>query len=351
MRGIVMAVVVSILLVGGIVFGATTFLFIPHGLTGPFWGQVVAGFNEAKTELASKGIDCVMYATPNPNAKDQVNAIETWLAKGTLGGLAIAPADNAALTPIINQLIAKGIPVIIFNVDDPTSNRLAYVGQNLFQSGYLDGQLLALAMGGKNAKGSVGLITGFFSIWGHMQRVYGFEAAMKQFAPNLKIVGPYQNQDSPVQGYSIAQSMIQANPDLLGIYNACGGSDGVAKAIKDAGKSGQIKLVCHDMLPEVIPYIEDGTIQFTVCQDPYTQGYEPMMLLYQVAIQHQTLSKVYYYTSLQIVTLGNLHNYMEILYGQLGADEYTAEYGTTYPVSKLEAVAQQELEEGLNAGK
>ncbi|NLJ50305.1 MAG: ABC transporter substrate-binding protein, partial [Candidatus Atribacteria bacterium] len=47
---------------------------------------------------------------------------------------------------------------------------------------------------------------------------------------------------------------ITSNPDLKGIYVTAGGPFGAAKAIKDAGLTGKLKLVCHDWMEETVAY-------------------------------------------------------------------------------------------------
>ena len=45
----------------------------------------------------------------------------------------------------------------------------------------------------------------------------------------------------------------------------------------DAGKKGQIFVVCHDVLAESAPYVGDGSIQACLDQDPFNQGYQPVI--------------------------------------------------------------------------
>nr|WP_281388069.1 substrate-binding domain-containing protein [Atribacter laminatus] len=63
--------------------------------------------------------------------------------------------------------------------------------------------------------------------------------------------------------------------DKKGIYVTAGGPFGAAKAIKDAGLTGKLKLVCHDWMEETVAYIRSGEVTACLDQDPFNQGYAP----------------------------------------------------------------------------
>ena len=66
-----------------------------------------------------------------------------------MDGLAISSVSTDALAPLIDKALAQGIPVVTFNTDNPSSKRLAFVGQDLVRLGAHRGDLMAKQMGDK----------------------------------------------------------------------------------------------------------------------------------------------------------------------------------------------------------
>ena len=84
--------------------------------------------------------------------------------------------------------------------------------------------------------------------------------------------------------YSQAKDFMTANPDLAGIYVTAGGPFGAAKAVDEAGKTGKIKVVSFDFVDETMQYVQKGVISATIGQDPFAQGHDPAIRLYNYLV-------------------------------------------------------------------
>ena len=91
----------------------------------------------------------------------------------------------------------------------------------------------------------------------------------------MKIIGEFENQDKAEEAYNITQNLLTSNPDIADIYVTAGGPFGAAKAIKDAGLTGKVKLICHDWMAETVVYIRNGVVTACLDQDPFNQGFAP----------------------------------------------------------------------------
>jgi len=69
-------------------------------------------------------------------------------------------------------------------------------------------------------------------------------------------------------------------PDLSGIYITASGQFGAANAVKDNGKKGLVKVVCHDFLPETVGLVREGVIQGLIDQSTKLQGRDVVIRLY-----------------------------------------------------------------------
>ena len=181
------------------------------------------------------------------------------------------------LQPLLTEAKEQGVTVCTFNNpsgDNPEDgDGLSFWGQSGFDGGAALGKMACEELGGK---GKYAIITGNFSLSGHEQRRLGFRSVADSYE-GMELVGEYENKDLYESAYELATNLITANPDLKCIYVTAGGPGGAAQAIEDAGKAGEIVMVCHDWMPDTIPFVRSGVISGVLDQEPFTQGYAPVI--------------------------------------------------------------------------
>ncbi len=238
----------------------------------PFGALVKEGSDFAKMALKDRNAKVDWISVPNfdPNGFENAmqNVITAQYDAVTLFGL------SEALTPVVDKAIDAGIIVYSFNTEPGmNSKRIAYWGQDGYAGGQKNGQALVDAMGGE---GQYAIITGSFNVLGHELRRTGARDLIDQ-VPGMELVGEFENQDKAEEAYNVTQNLINSNPDLKGIYVTAGGPFGAAKAVQDAGLTGKVLIVCHDWTKENIGYVQSGEIVACLAQDPFNQGYAPII--------------------------------------------------------------------------
>ena len=238
----------------------------------PFGMAVMEGTLFAKEVLKDRNAKVDWISVPDFDPKKFEDAMQNVITAQydavTLFGL------SEALTPVVNKAMAAGIKVYSFNTEPGLkSNRIAFWGQDGFWGGQTCGKLLEDAIGGS---GKYAIITGSFNVLGHELRRTGARDVLDKNT-KLKLVGEFENQDKAEEAYNIVQNLLTANPDIKGIYVTAGGPFGAAKAIKDAGLTGKVKLVCHDWMVETVAYVRSGEVTAVLDQDPFNQGYAPVI--------------------------------------------------------------------------
>ncbi len=247
----------------------------------PFWIPVKEGAQKAAEELKPYGVT-VDWIVPGDQHTAEVfgQAIEAAIAQKYDAIATIA--GDAGVAPFIDKAVAAGIPVATFNSETATQNgRLFFVGADLYKQGEAAGKAMGEALGGK---GKVAIITGFFAVEAHELRRKGFEDYLKANFPGISVVGSVENTDKADIAFTQANDFMSANPDLAGIYVTAGGPFGAAKAVKDAGKAGQIKVVSFDFVDETMQYVQEGVIYGTIGQDPFAQGHDPAIRLFNYLV-------------------------------------------------------------------
>ncbi len=213
---------------------------------------------------------------------------------------------NEGMIPYVDKAVDAGIPVAAVIVDTQPNKSLFFTGQDLYNAGKRAADEMAKLIG---EKGKVGVITGFFNVVGHELRRKGFEDRVKEKYPDIKIVGSVENQDLAEKARSQATDFMTAHPDLAGIYVTAGGPIGAAQAVVDAGKVGQVKIIAFDPLPQTVEYIKDGSIQGVIGQNPFAEGRDPAIRLFNYLMDGILPIARFLWTRADFVTKDNLEEF------------------------------------------
>jgi len=259
-------------------------------LVDPFWNVASAGTRAAAKEF---DVDCDVLMPPKGSIIEQKSLVETALVRG-VEGIAISPIDAKNQVDLINQA-SKQAKVITQDSDAPDSQRLCFVGMDNYKAGRAAGQLVKEAFpdGGK-----IMIFVGRLEQLNAQQRRQGVidEVLDRPVPPSGEI--KYDPAGSEVKGakYTIistrtdngdyarakanAEDAMSAYPDLgcmvgLFAYNipAC------LEAVKEAKKTGKIKLVSFDENDGTLQGVIDGYVYGTVSQQPYYYGYHSVRIL------------------------------------------------------------------------
>ncbi|MES1162949.1 MAG: substrate-binding domain-containing protein, partial [Rhizobacter sp.] len=148
------------------------------------------------------------------------------------------------------------------------SRRVAYVGLDNRAVGRTVGHLVGRFVGPR--KGKVATIAGSLSYRGHEEREMGFLYAMREMFPELEVVGVREGRDDAEQNYRLARSLLEAHPDLIGLYNIGGASDGVARALKQAGREHKVVFIGNGLTPDTRALLIDGSMDAVITQSPHS---------------------------------------------------------------------------------
>ena len=272
----------------------------------PFWIPVKEGTLKAAEELkAFNGI--VDWIVPGgQHTGDVFNTgiesamIQEYDAIATIAG-------DSGVVPYINKAVKAGIPVATFNSETEVKNeRLFFVGADLYKQGETAGRAMVEALGNK---GEVAVITGLFAVEAHELRRKGFLDVLKAMAPEIKVVAQVENQDKGDIAYTQTQDFMTAHPNLSGIYVTAGGPFGAAAAVNDAGMAGKIKIISYDFVDETMEYVAKGVITGTIGQDPFAQGHDPAIRLFNYLVAGEVPPAGRLLTRADFVTKDNIDQF------------------------------------------
>jgi ribose transport system substrate-binding protein len=280
----------------------------------PYWSNVETGTMDAGKAL---GVDAIFWVPTEEDISAQISTMESYIAQG-VDGIAVAPSDPVAMAPYIKQAMDAGIPTITLDTDAPESERLCYVGTSNKSAGVEAGDAMVdLLPDG----GAVGVGTGSLTAMNSLERIEGFEEGIE--GTDITVLEPINNDgEDSTKALELANSTLVANPDLAGAFGVYAyNGPAWAKAVKEQGLVGDVKIVAFDATDEHIEYVKEGVIQVLVAQREYFQGYKSVELLTLMAqkgieegmSEYGVPDSMIVDTGVSVVTLDNLADYADTL--------------------------------------
>lgn len=260
--------------------------FISHSsASNTFWQAVKKGYDDACTKIQA---NCQLILTQTEGSVEQAIANLQAAIATKPDAIFVAIVDNKAYDTVIKEAVDQGILVLAVNVDDSEgaagNARKAFIGQGFVAAGYS----LAKAQSANFPKdGPLNLLVGVNApgqTWSE-QRASG----VVKFLEEYKAANPGREVNihkiDSATDLAVAADRIgaylNANPDTNAYFDTGFWAAGVARVLKERGvEPGKVLLGGFDLVPEVLQQMEAGYVQVQVDQQPYMQGFIPVMEAY-----------------------------------------------------------------------
>jgi simple sugar transport system substrate-binding protein len=279
------------------------FVFVNQSMNIPFFAPTIYGIQDA---CAWTGCTYQWTGSQSWNVWEMVTAMRKAIA-ARVDGIAVALVDGEVFNLPTEEALSRGIPVVSYYADAPNA-RLAYVGQNLYQSAYTTaGRWLPMVR-----KGGHVLLTfdNAFEV-NLTRRLDGYIQAIKDAGSPvtyeaLDVGGDPDQEHSYIEAYylhhrDIAGMFGTAGTDTLACGNVSRKYGLAAKGVITAG---------YGTLPEELALVRSGDLTFTTDQQPYLQGFIPTLQLYLYRLTNGVVSPFNVDTSLAYVTRDNVADYL-----------------------------------------
>ncbi len=258
-----------------------TFVIVPK-VVHPWFDEVNKGA-QLQAQALSKQLGVTVtvdYRAPETADVATQNTVLEQAAATKPDGIALDPLDYEGSKAVIEEIQKRGIPVILFDSPAPEGSDLTSVGNDFAEQATIAADQLAQLIG---EKGKVAVMQGVPTAPNHAQRYQAHLDALAKY-PNIEVVNGGIDNDSVQEAQSQAAAVLAANPDLKGYLNCDACATGIAAAVEEAGKTGQVKIVSMDNLIEILQYVKSGTITATSSTIPQMQGSMSVLMLWQKSI-------------------------------------------------------------------
>lgn len=239
---------------------------VSKGFQHQFWQSVKKGAEEEADKRGAR-ITFVGPATES-EVEEQTNLLTNELAKSP-DAIGFAALDSQAAEPLLQQAKSQDIPVIAFDSGVDSDVPQTTVATDNKAAAALAAEHLAEELGGE---GKVALVVHDQTSLSGKDRRDGFMEWMENNAPGITVLRPQYGGGDQLESANITKSIIQANPDLDGIYAANEGSAiGVINGVRESGRK-DIAIAGFDSGKAQIDAIRNGEMIGAVTQDPIDMG-------------------------------------------------------------------------------
>lgn len=229
-----------------------------------FWTIARAGTDTAVAEISGVTVD---FRIPSSgSAAEQQQLLDDLLARG-IDGIAVSPIDPANQTDMLNRVASQTL-LITHDSDAPASERVCYIGTDNVAAGVEAAKLIkqALPNGGR-----IMIFVGTLDAQNAQERYAGIRQELA--GSNVEIIDVRTDETDRVRAQKNVEDTLVKFPDVAGLvglwsYNG----PAIVNAVRNGGRSGQVKIVCFDEEAETLAGVASGEVFGTVVQQPFEFG-------------------------------------------------------------------------------
>jgi simple sugar transport system substrate-binding protein len=249
------------------------FVFVNHVTTNPFFVPTQYGAADACKLL---GCSYEWTGSESSNVNQMVNAVNTAITSGA-DGIAVSLIDLRAFNAPVESALRAGIPVIAYNADAPTNKRLSYIGQDLEKAGERMGERIVAAV----PSGDVALFIATPGSANLQPRIEGALKAIRASGKPITVHTVATGAAVPGELTTIDAYWV-GHPTTKGMYAVDGGStESLGRVMQKYGLPAKgVRSGGFDLTEGTQRLLQEGNLEFTIDQQPYQQGFLPVLQLF-----------------------------------------------------------------------
>lgn len=246
------------------------FLFITTCVEEGFFRPVKKGMDDAAREM---GVEATFTGTHGVDVPRQAAMVRQAVKDG-YDGVALNLIDPEGFDEVVQEAVDAGVPVVAFNVDDHATHnaRLSAVCQDLYEAGKTLGRksLEFIPSGSKilmtmHAEGVSAL----------EDRLHGAQEVLKEKGITWEVVITGNLVEASAK---VILEALAANPEIKHVL-CTGQADTEGAALAIERRFNGYAAAGFDLSPGILKAVKAGHVRFTIDQQPYVQGYYPVVQL------------------------------------------------------------------------
>ena len=241
--------------------------FIPQLIGIPYFTAMEQG-GKAAAEVF--GGEFLYVGATQANAAEQVRIIENLLAQ-QVDAISVSVLDAASINPAMSRASREGVAVYTSDSDAPDSVRELFVAQALNEQ--LGATLIDRLAAQIGESGRIGIVSGASTATNLNTWIEYMQARVAEAYPRIEIVDIRYTLTTE-DAFREAQELMTRYPEIAGLVAVASTTvPGVAHAVQEAGRAGEIAVIGYGSPNTVRPYIESGVMAESILWDPFALGY------------------------------------------------------------------------------
>jgi rhamnose transport system substrate-binding protein len=245
-----------------------TIALLPKSKGNAYFISCKKGAEKAAKEL---GDELIFDGPTDTDPAKQNEIVENWITLG-VDVIAAACENKEGISTALRKAQSKGIKVITYDADALPDARQFFVNQATPQGigyGLMDeaGRLC-------NGEGEFAIITASLTAANQQEWQKHIEARRAEKFPNMKLVAVRPCDDLKDKAQAETTALLSANPNLKLVMAICSpGVPGAAEAVKQAGKTGKVKVIGLGLPSENRRYVKEGVTDSVILWKTEDLGY------------------------------------------------------------------------------
>ncbi len=263
------AALFAVLLAGRLAHAEPYVPVISKGFQHQFWQAVKLGAEKAARELKVR----ITFEGPENESQvdKQLEMLQAALAKKPQA-ICFAALDSKAAIPLLKKAQAAKIPVVGFDSGVDSDIPVATAAtDNVAAAGFAADKMAELI----GDQGEVAVVVHDQTSRTGIDRRDGFVNRIKAKHPRITVVDVQYGGGDHLKSTDLAKAMLQAHPNLKGMFGANEGSAiGVVNAVKELKRQGKVVVIGYDAGKLQKDAVRSGLMAGAISQDPVGIGYK-----------------------------------------------------------------------------
>ena len=253
------------------VFAADSKLIVtmmPKAKGNAYFISCKVGAEKAAKEL---GVELLFDGPTDSNAAKQNEIVENWITLG-VDVITVAAENKESISTALRKAEKQGIKVITFDADALPDARSFFVNQAT-PEGIANG-LMDEAARLCGEEGELAIITATLTAGNQREWMKYINQRLAEKYPKMKLVAVRPSDDLKDKAQSESTALMSAYPNLKLLMAICTpGTPGAAEAVKQAGKTGKVKVIGLGLPNENKRYVHEGVTDSVVLWNTGDLGY------------------------------------------------------------------------------
>jgi ABC-type sugar transport system substrate-binding protein len=241
---------------------------MPKAKGNAYFLSVKAGADKAAREL---GVELLFDGPTDTNAAKQNEIVENWITLG-VDVIAVAAENKEGISTALRKAQKQGIKVVTYDADALPDARSFFVNQATPQGiGFALMDEAARLCGGE---GEFAIITATLTAANQREWEKNIRIRLATKYPRMRLVAVRPSDDLKDKAQSEATALMSAHPNLKLLMAICSpGVPGAAEAVKQAGKTGKVRVIGLGLPNENKRYVHEGVTDSIILWNTMDLGY------------------------------------------------------------------------------